>query len=373
MSLSHPPKSATITALSQDTMLNDQKKLSIIKSDYLIIIVIFVGFVFAGTMQFMKILGLPFTPKIFVMPMVMAFVFSIVVTRLRIVRRRLKYERDQKDFAKTQVQFLNHRLSELLEQRTELLIESQDQVALAQTRADLGAMSAGVIHDLNNALTAIKMGWEGLSYAEDEEIEECQQSVSSGIDRAITISREFRSFLRPQSSAKKVEVKELITRLISMLRRNMHPSQSLELQWGDQYSLCMTPHEWSSQSAEGMIPKNFCLFAYISEGHLTQVLMNLIVNARDALHDQAGHVKVLITSNSEQVIFKVSDNGSGMPIEVQQKIFDPFFTTKPEGQGTGLGLHVLKNLVHRANGQIELDSVEGKGTSFTITLPQVRP
>ena len=364
---------ASITGLSQSTLLKPKTQLKMIKSDYFAVLLIVLGFMLAGIMQFVSILGLDFTPKIFIMPLVMAAVFSVVVTRLRIVRRRLKYERDQKDFVKTQIQFLNHRLKDLLDQRTELLIEAQDQVALAQTRANLGAMSAGVIHDLNNALTAIKMGWEGLKYAEDDEIEECQESISSGIERAVLISREFRSFIRPQTTAKKTEVKELSTRLVSMLKRSMHPRQSLELIWGTQHSLCMTAHEWVPSTEQSEPESDFQLFACISEAHLTQILMNLIVNARDALTDQGGQVQLVISSNNEQVIFEVIDNGVGMPIEIRQQIFEPFFTTKPQGQGTGLGLHVLNNLVQRADGHIKLDSIEGKGTHIIILIPQVRP
>ena len=365
-------QSISVTGLSQNTRLDPQKQSKVITADYLIIALIFLGFIFAGTMQFVKILGLAFTPKIYLMPLVMALVFSIVVTRLRIIERRLKYERDQKDFAKTQAQVLNHRLSELLDQRTELLIEAQDQVALAQSRADLGAMSAGVIHDLNNALTSIKMGWKGLEYAEDEEIEECQDSLSSGIERAVMISQEFRSFIRPEATVKQTEAEELCNRLISMLRRSIVPRQSLDLVWGKPYSLSMTPPEWQPGTKQDEPKSNFKLFAKISEAHLTQILMNLIVNARDALNKEGGKVQRVISSNPETSTFKVIDNGSGMPAELQQKLFEPFFTTKAQGQGTGLGLHVINNLVQRAHGQLDFESVVDQGTQFTITLPQAK-
>ena len=172
------------------------------------------------------------------------------------------------------------------------------------------------------------------------------------------ISQEFRSFIRPETTVKQTEVKELCTRLISMLRRSMAPRQSLDLVWGKQYSLSMTPHEWQPDAKQSEPKSNFKIFAEISEAHLTQILMNLIVNARDALTKKGGQVQLVISSNPEMISFKVIDNGSGMPAELQQKIFEPFFTTKPQDQGTGLGLHVLNNLVQRAHGQIELDSVD---------------
>ena len=89
-------------------------------------------------------------------------------------------------------------------------------------------------------------------------------------------------------------------------------------------------------------------------------------------YQKGGQVQLVISSNPEMIIFKVIDNGNGMPAELQQKIFEPFFTTKPQGQGTGLGLHVINNLVQRANGQLDLESVVGQGTQFTISLPQVK-
>jgi signal transduction histidine kinase len=354
------------------SQLSDQSHQGTLVSDYIVIILIIVGFLIAGSVQFMKILNLEFSPKIFVMPGVMAFIFSIIVTRLRVIKRRLKHERDQKEVAKTQVQILNQRLNELLEQRTALLIEAQDQVVVAQTRADLGAMSAGVIHDLNNALTAIKMGWEGLSYAEDTEIEECQTSITSGIDRAVTISKEFSSFIRPKEK-ESVEVKELMSRLISMLRRSMHPAQTLSLSWGNIYSVTNQEFSWRFSKDQPNPPTNIKLFAHLTEGQLTQIMMNLIVNARDALQGKKGEVHVHITSTITEVILSVSDNGSGMSLELQSKIFQPFFTTKPEGKGTGLGLHVLNSLVHRVNGSIDLESTQGQGTTFTIHLPQSLP
>jgi two-component system, NtrC family, sensor kinase len=348
------------------SQLSDQNDQGTIVSDYIIIMI---SFAVAGSVQFMKILHLEFSPKIFVMPGVMAFIFSIIVTRLRVIKRRLKHERDQKEFAKTQIQVLNQRLNELLEQRTALLIEAQDQVVVAQTRADLGAMSAGVIHDLNNALTAIKMGWEGLNYAEGTEVEECQTSITSGIDRAVTISREFSSFIRPKEN-ETVEVKELMLRLISMLRRSMHLMQTLNLSWGEFYLANHKEPYWISSKDHPNPPTNIKLFARLTEGQLTQIMMNLIVNARDALQGKKGEVNVHITSTVTEVILSVSDNGSGMSLELQSKIFQAFFTTKPEGQGTGLGLHVLNSLIHRVNGSIYLESTEGKGTTFTIHLPR---
>ena len=89
-------RSLSVTGLSQNTRQDHKQQFKVITADYLVIALIFLGFIFAGTMQFVKILGLAFTPKFFIMPLAMPIIFPIVVTRLRIIKRRLKYERDQR-------------------------------------------------------------------------------------------------------------------------------------------------------------------------------------------------------------------------------------------------------------------------------------
>ena len=116
-------------------------------------------------------------------------------------------------------------------------------------------------------------------------------------------------------------------------------------------------------------PQSLEIYAALTEGQLTQVLMNLIVNARDALQNQEGQVSMYIESNAKDITFEVSDNGVGMSMETQHKIFDPFFTTKKEGEGTGLGLHVLSQLVHRVGGNIKLESEINVGSTFSICIP----
>jgi signal transduction histidine kinase len=102
-------------------------------------------------------------------------------------------------------------------------------------------------------------------------------------------------------------------------------------------------------------------------GELNQVWANLIDNALDAV-DEGGQVEVAARRERDAVVVRVIDNGRGVPAEVRDRIFDPFFTTKPVGKGTGLGLDIVRRLVQRHNGQIELESVPGR-TEFRVTLP----
>jgi signal transduction histidine kinase len=102
-------------------------------------------------------------------------------------------------------------------------------------------------------------------------------------------------------------------------------------------------------------------------GELNQVWSNLIDNALDAL-DEGGQIEIIARRERDQVVVRVIDNGHGIPAEVRDRIFDPFFTTKPVGKGTGLGLDIVRRLVQRHNGQIELESRPGR-TEFRVTLP----
>jgi signal transduction histidine kinase len=102
-------------------------------------------------------------------------------------------------------------------------------------------------------------------------------------------------------------------------------------------------------------------------GELNQVWSNLIDNALDAV-DEGGQVEIIARRERQCVVVRVVDNGGGIPVEVRDRIFDPFFTTKPVGKGTGLGLDIVRRLVQRHNGQIELESKPGR-TEFRVTLP----
>jgi signal transduction histidine kinase len=104
-------------------------------------------------------------------------------------------------------------------------------------------------------------------------------------------------------------------------------------------------------------------------GELNQIWANLIDNALDAIPD-AGRVEVRATREHRQVVVRIVDNGSGIPADIRERIFDPFFTTKPVGQGTGLGLDIVRRLVRHNDGEIAVDSRPGR-TEFRVTLPAI--
>jgi len=106
----------------------------------------------------------------------------------------------------------------------------------------------------------------------------------------------------------------------------------------------------------------------IDPGQLEQVVMNLVVNARDAMPN-GGTIRIAVTRDEQSVILTVADTGIGMNAETQARVFEPLFTTKPKGEGTGLGLFTLKRIVDAAGGFVDIESELGVGTTFRIRLP----
>jgi signal transduction histidine kinase len=102
---------------------------------------------------------------------------------------------------------------------------------------------------------------------------------------------------------------------------------------------------------------------------LQQVLMNLLINAQQALEPDGGTVRIATGMSNGFLELRVSDTGPGIPPEIQPKIFEPFFTTKPAGKGTGLGLSVTYGIVRDHKGDIRIESEAGQGTTFVLTFP----
>jgi signal transduction histidine kinase len=106
---------------------------------------------------------------------------------------------------------------------------------------------------------------------------------------------------------------------------------------------------------------------------LIQVFVNLVTNAAQALPPEGGTVRLSLEGQGEEVVARISDDGKGMPPEVQARIFEPFFSTKEGGRGVGLGLSIVQGIVTRHGGTIEVASEPGQGTTFTVRLPLQAP
>ena len=242
----------------------------------------------------------------------------------------------------------------------------REQLTHAQRMDSVGRLAGGIAHDFNNLLTAVlgnvelargRMGGDGVLDAELAEIEQAAQ-------RATSMTRQLLTFARRQVvTPAVVELDGLADGAETLLRRLI--GENVELV--------------TDLDAEGAMVR-------IDPQQFDQVLMNLTVNARDAMPD-GGTVRIssrvrpaadllettfLQEPAEEYVVLEVADSGSGMSPEVQDRVFEPFFSTKEPGDGTGLGLATCYGIVHQADGHISVTSELGVGSVFRVILPRVR-
>jgi two-component system, cell cycle sensor histidine kinase and response regulator CckA len=226
----------------------------------------------------------------------------------------------------------------------------------------VGRLAGGVAHDFNNALTSIK-GYCELMLAEHKQESQDREdllAINKSVDYASALTRQLLAFSRKQIlSLKLLDLSAAVKNVITLLRRTVGAHIKLEV-----------------RLAEGLDPVK------ADPGQLEQILMNLAINARDAMPD--GGTLTFETFATEwaqdpsdgararYVGLRVADTGTGMDAETQAHIFEPFFTTKGTGKGTGLGLSTVYGIVKQSGGEITVSSVPGQGATFVILLPVFR-
>jgi signal transduction histidine kinase len=172
--------------------------------------------------------------------------------------------------------------------------------------------------------------------------------VKTGVARISTLVGEVKTYSHlDQAPIQQVDLAESIESALTMLKHKLHPALTIKREYAE------TPH----------------VEAYASE--LNQVWTNLIDNAIDALGEKGGEITLRVYPQGECAVVEIADNGSGIPEDTRSHIFEPFFTTKEPGKGTGLGLHIVYNIiVEKHRGRIEVESEPG-ATTFRITLPML--
>ncbi|MGE0710392.1 MAG: response regulator [Planctomycetota bacterium] len=220
----------------------------------------------------------------------------------------------------------------------------------AQKMEAVGQLAGGIAHDFNNLLTVLNgycsLVREGLE-ADSPWQGPLEEMARTG-QRAADLTRQLLAFARKQLvQPRALDLGQVVSASATMLRRLIPATVELRVE---------------------LDPRPATILA--DPGQLEQVVLNLVLNARDAM---PGGGRILLRSalDAERVTLSVEDDGQGMPPEVLARVWEPFFTTKELGRGTGLGLATVYGIVQQAGGQVEVESQLGRGTTFIVAFPRV--
>jgi PAS domain S-box-containing protein len=251
-----------------------------------------------------------------------------------------------------------------LKHTQEALRLSEEQLRQSQKMEAVGRLAGGVAHDFNNMLTVIN-GYCGMALQKKEEVQPIRKNIEEilkAADRASSLTNQLLAFSRKQVLQPRVlQLNEVVRGMEKMLRRMI----------GEDVELSTT-----FDSALGNVKAD--------PGQIEQVIMNLAVNARDAMPrggkltistanatiDQKTKFRNRTLETGEYVMLAISDNGVGMTDDVKAHLFEPFFTTKGLGKGTGLGLATCHGIICQSGGDIRVYSEPNSGTTFRIYLPR---
>jgi signal transduction histidine kinase len=227
----------------------------------------------------------------------------------------------------------------------------------------VGHLTGGVAHDFNNLLGVIVGNLDLLErqLIADEDARDRLARALAAAERGASLARRLLTLARRQTlNPEMVDVRRLVTEMIALLRPTIGESIQVRAELG----------------AEP-------LFALVDQGQLEAALVNLTLNARDAMNGSgmltiaagrfaAGRERAIAElAEGDYVLISVGDTGSGMPAHVLERAFEPFFTTKDVGKGSGLGLSMVYGFVRQSGGHVHIESAEGRGTTILLYLPAV--
>jgi signal transduction histidine kinase len=266
--------------------------------------------------------------------------------------------------AKAQIETYALELERRVEERTKELVEQQQQLAQAQKMEAVGQLTGGIAHDFNNLLTVITGTIEILAdaVAHQPQLVEIAAMIDQAAHRGAELTQRLLAFARKQPlHPRATDTNELVIGAAKLLRPTL--GEHIEI--------------------ESMLEEN-AWPALVDPGQFTTALVNLALNARDAMPNggkltlETGNVyldEAYAKAHSEvspgaYAMIAVSDNGTGIPAAIRDKVFDPFFTTKEAGKGTGLGLSMVYGFVKQSGGHIKIYCEDGHGTCIKIYFPR---
>ena len=256
---------------------------------------------------------------------------------------------------------LNESLEARVEERTRELRETQNQLMQSEKMSSLGQLVSGVAHELNNPIGFVHANLQLLDEFIDKlmaaehdgrDTEKVRESITKlltrsreGTERVKEIVQDLRTFSRmDQAEIQVADLNEEIDRTLALMEPRLKNTIEVERHYGD-------------------LPEVRCY-----PGQLNQVFLNLLMNACDAL-ENGGTITITTQPSDLGARLEFSDDGMGIPLDVQTRIFDPFFTTKEVGKGTGLGLSLSHGIIERHGGRFLVYSQPGQGATFVIDLP----
>jgi two-component system NtrC family sensor kinase len=253
----------------------------------------------------------------------------------------------------------NARLYHDLEESLQELRDTQGRLIQTARLSAMGELAAAVAHQVNNPLTTIVLDAELLLLSEstDSKRYEVLTAIVRAGKRAASVVRRLLTTARAPDSESKtlpVDVVETVRDVIALVKSHIERD----------------PVKLSEKLPGQALPPVMAV-----PGQLDDVWLNLLLNAHDALQGQEGAkmgIEVSLEPDGNNIDVVVWDNGPGIPADIIDEVFKPFFTTKPIGEGTGLGLHICRQVIDRVGGSITVNSPPGEGTRFLVRLPVMR-
>ncbi len=241
---------------------------------------------------------------------------------------------------------------------------AEHQLRQAHQMDALGRLAGGVAHDFNNLLTVVIGNAEGIEQGVmvGDELPTAIREIRIAAQRAATLTQRLLALGRQQQfSPRNLDIGEAVQGIEPVLRRLLGVDVRFAIALG-----------------------GGGLTARVDPSQIEQLILNLVLNARDAIHP-GGHITIEVApldsrederfipslAPGRYVALTIRDDGAGIPVEVQQRMYEPFVTTKPAGKGTGLGLAIVFGIVQQSDAAIRCESTIGSGTVFTIAFPQV--
>jgi two-component system NtrC family sensor kinase len=246
-----------------------------------------------------------------------------------------------------------------LKEKSLKIKDAEAQLIQMEKMASLGVLAAGIAHEINNPLSFLisnleflrdfSKNFSNVSELKKEDIDQLRQVIQEAEEGTLRIKKivqDLRTFSRKSESQRiKINVNQILDSTLTII-------------WNEiKYKAAITKDYRVKSQVEG------------DSTQLTQVVLNILINASQAITADKGTIKLFTYEDQDKVYIKIMDTGSGIAPEVLPKIFDPFFSTK---KGTGLGLSVSYNIIKQHGGSISAESEPGKGATFIIALPRIK-